>query len=598
MKIKTIRGLLAPLLFFSMVFGTQAAAHPGQPDKIPGFKWHVVELEAPGSEGLEALAAQGFEIMEITPGGDARVLASDSELRRIGELGFKARILIEDYGRRLAGRRSEEPVLAASDDMLPPGSMGGYFSPEEIIAFVDSLIAIDTHGIITERVEIGRSSWDEPIWMFKVSDNPELDENEPEVFYNSLIHAREPMSVMALLYYLRYIIGNYGRVDSVTELVDSREMYFIPLVNPDGYKINWDIYQGSGGMSFGFWRKNARDNNGNGELDSFDGVDLNRNFSFKWGYDNQGSSGYTSSDSYRGPEPFSEPETVVIREFLKSRSMATAVNYHTYGNVLINPFNYLNLQTPDSALYNRLGPLLTAESGYKFGNVSQTLGSYYRANGEFTDWEYTDTTEREKIIAWTCEVGPRSYGFWPPADKVTPMAAELLPFNYTLAAVSGFWPRLDTLAVVYHGEDSSRVSLAPGVSNPGISANSEELSLKLESLSQGLEASVPAVSMPDLEPGCGASFPADSLRVFFRENSFNGSAKLALYEGDRRVRTFRVSVSRPVPSSYDVDRDGRIDIFDLLALLKALGSGVPEGCDVNSDGRVDIFDLIDLLRVL
>ena len=145
-------------------------------------------------------------------------------------------------GKYLLERNGYQPSLASGALEIAQGSMAGYFSPEEMAAFVDSLIERDVYGIVSERIEIGRSSWGNPIWMVKVSDNVNDDEEEPEIFYNSLIHSREGMSAVVLLRYLQYLVENYGSLDSVTAVVDSREMYFIPLINPDGYEINWRTY--------------------------------------------------------------------------------------------------------------------------------------------------------------------------------------------------------------------------------------------------------------------------------------------------------------------------------------------------------------------
>src|SRR5690606_2209606 len=114
-----------------------------------------------------------------------------------------------------------------------------------------------------------------------ISDQPDVDQDEPEVLYDALHHAREPASLSQLIFYMWYLLENYGTNDEVTYLVDSTEMYFVPCVNPDGYVYNWNNHPTGGGM----WRKNRRVN-GNGTF----GVDLNRNYGHEWGYNNTGSS--------------------------------------------------------------------------------------------------------------------------------------------------------------------------------------------------------------------------------------------------------------------------------------------------------------------
>ena len=119
---------------------------------------------------------------------------------------------------------------------------------------------------------LGQSIEGRDIWAFKVSDNPNDNENEPEVLYTSLIHAREPLSMMNLFYFVQKLVEGYNVDEELTYLVNNREMWFIPVVNPDGYVFNELIEPFGGGMH----RKNRKDTNcGNGTMR---GVDLNRNF--------------------------------------------------------------------------------------------------------------------------------------------------------------------------------------------------------------------------------------------------------------------------------------------------------------------------------
>src|SRR5439155_3958992 len=115
------------------------------------------------------------------------------------------------------------------------------------------------------------------------------------------------------------LLTRYGSDPFATSLLDHRQIYVVPLVNPDGYKVNEDAYAASGGLSFGFWRKNTRDNDGNGMFDAdSDGVDINRNYGYQWGLNDEGSSPDVTADNYRGPGPFSEPETQVERAIVNA----------------------------------------------------------------------------------------------------------------------------------------------------------------------------------------------------------------------------------------------------------------------------------------
>ncbi len=136
-----------------------------------------------------------------------------------------------------------------------------------------------------------------------------------------LIHAREGAGLMSVIYFMYYLLENYGSDPEVNYLVDSREMYFVPIINADGYVYNQLTNPGGGGM----WRKNRKDV-GNGCY----GVDNNRNFGYMWGYDNIGSSPDPCAIDYRGTAAFSELENQAIRDFCNNHNFLIANNYHAY----------------------------------------------------------------------------------------------------------------------------------------------------------------------------------------------------------------------------------------------------------------------------
>jgi len=591
---KSPEGLLAALFFFVAPCLINAAV----PEQIPRIVWHLLKVAPDDSRTRSVLAGSGLEITGTTPDGALEVPATPRQREWLESRGVKTTILIDNYGLFLAERNAEAALLAAADEFAT-GSMGGFFSPQEVLAFVDSLIDSDSYGIISDTFHIGYSWWEQPLWMVRVSGNRSGDQNLPKVFYNSLIHSREAISMMSLLYFLRFIVQNYGAVDSVTSLVDSRELYFLPVFNPDGYEINWRTYRDNG--TYGFWRKNARDNNGNGIFDiNLDGVDINRNFDFMWGYDNWGSVSDKTKDNYRGPNAFSEPEAVAVRDFIQNHTFVTALNMHCYGPYLINPFNYADLQTPDSLTYNRLGAMLTRSNGYGYGNAFEVL--HYPANGELTDWEYADTT-KNKIIAWALEIGTVNDGFWPPANQITRLARENLALLFTQARISGFWPQIDSLEQVADSGSSTRVTLHLRFSNAGLWPNRQPATLRLVEPGAGIHPIDSVAGIQTLEPADPPVYTADSLKVVFDQWAFNSSAKLAFFDGERRISTVTVELRRPGEPDFDLNRDGRTNVFDLLCLLRALSSGMHGGegesnRDLTGDGKVDIFDLLALIKKL
>ena len=294
------------------------------------------------------LAALGISVEEGASIKDqwVTIVLSADELSRVNKAGFQTEMVREDYSQYIEDRNRllkdqvaeinrdiRDSKMSPGDYQVPAGfslgSMGGFYNTSEIYAKMDSLHNNYPDLVSSRTQATGNVSIEgRPLYYIKISDNPNVNEDEPRVFYNSLIHAREPMAMQQFFFFMNYLLENYNTNEEIKYLVDHVEMYFLPLVNPDGYHQNEATFPIGGGM----WRKNKRDN-----LDGTYGVDLNRNFGYMWGYDNVGSSPFPSDDTYRGTGPFSEPETQVIRDFCDDKDFSLAMNYHTYGNLFFYP---------------------------------------------------------------------------------------------------------------------------------------------------------------------------------------------------------------------------------------------------------------------
>src|SRR3990172_5330227 len=342
------------------------------------------------------------------------------------------------------------------------GSMGGFYTFDEVNAELDSMKLLFPDLVSTKFI-VGFSIENRPIYMVKISNNPEINENEHEILYTALHHAREPEGMMQMIFYMYLLLENYGTDPEVTYLVDNREMYFIPVVNPDGYEYNRQTNPNGGGM----WRKNRR-NNGGGIY----GVDLNRNYGpyEYWNAPNGGSSTDPSSEVYRGTAPFSEPETSTIRDFLASRNLKNALNYHTYSNLLIYPYGALEHETPDSLTFREFARDMTVYNGYVYGSDQQTVG--YSTRGDSDDYFYDgDTvTNGGKIFAMTPEVGSFSDGFWPPQSRIIPLAEENVFPNMYYAWVSGAYVGLENANYnQQYFNPGDVVEMSPTFKNKGLS---------------------------------------------------------------------------------------------------------------------------------
>lgn len=292
----------------------------------------------------------------------------------------------------------------------PRGSMNGYLTYDELLATLDKMKALYPH-LISDKWPIGdyKTAGGRSIYSLRISDNPEKLEAEPEVLYTSLTHAREPLSMHQMVFFMWYVLENYDTNEEIKNLVDNTQLHFVPCVNPDGYIYNQNTYPNGGGL----WRKNRwRDRFGR----AF-GVDLNRNFGYEWGLEN-GSSDDPNRGNYRGTAPFSEPETRALRDLCKDHQFQIALNYHSTGNVIIFPWGYNRMPTADATTFDVFGSIMTKENEYEVGSSTDIIA--YPASGISDDWMYA-TTEKNKIFAMTPELGTQH---WVPYEEMMAINKE------------------------------------------------------------------------------------------------------------------------------------------------------------------------------
>ncbi|WP_030766674.1 M14 family metallopeptidase [Streptomyces sp. NRRL F-2664] len=230
---------------------------------------------------------------------------------------------------------------------------------------------------LTKAVSIGRTVQGKDILALKVSKNAKgtRDGAKPAVLYMSNQHAREWITPEMTRRLMHHTLDNYGKDQRITKLVDSSELWFLLSANPDGY----DYTHAADGRRL--WRKNMRDNNGDGKIATGDGVDLNRNFAYKWGYDNEGSSPQQASETYRGPRASSEPETVALDAFQKRIGFEYAVNYHSAAELILYGVGWqVATPTPDDVAYRALAG--TPENPAVPGYYPQVSSELYTTNGE------------------------------------------------------------------------------------------------------------------------------------------------------------------------------------------------------------------------
>lgn len=410
--------------------------------------YHRVRVRLEGHT-LQELSALGLETDhgEFVPQRHFTNDFSTAELTRLEEAGFIYEVLIRDvqdfysdpvrrqaYQENARGGGPSCPEVSTGTVTEYPipgnfrlGDMAGFYRYQEMLDILDSMRLLYPHLITSRRIVSPSivSHQGRPIYWLRISDNPDTDETtEPEVLYTALHHAREPNSLTQMVFYMWYLLENYETDPEVRYLVDHTELYFMPCINPDGYIFNETIEPDGGGM----WRKNLRDN-----ADGSTGVDLNRNYGYQWGFDDEGSSPNPNSSVYRGPGAFSEPETQAVRAFCQAHEFVVALNYHTYGDLLIYPWGYSDSPTPDALSFNALGKVMTLENDYVKGTGTATVG--YVVNGDSDDWMYGETGEKPKIFSMTPEVGSDGFdgGFWPIREAIIPNCRASLWMNLMAA---------------------------------------------------------------------------------------------------------------------------------------------------------------------
>jgi hypothetical protein len=264
-----------------------------------------------------------------------------------------------------------------------PAGRTGYHSYTEVAADVAAVAA--AHPDIVRRFSIGKSYQGRDIWAVKISDNVGVDESEPEVMFDGTHHSDEHMATEMTLHIMHWLVDGYGVDPRITTIVNTREIWIIFVVNPDG--AEYDI---SGGH-FHYWRKNRQPTPGTPYI----GTDLNRNYSYHWG-----GGGRTSTNplaiTYRGVAAFSTPEDRAMRDFMASRvvdgrqQIRAAITFHESGRLVMWPYGYTladvpyDMTTQDHAALAIIGKHMAATNHYR----PEQASDLYISSGTSRDYQY------------------------------------------------------------------------------------------------------------------------------------------------------------------------------------------------------------------
>lgn len=363
-------------------------------------------------DDANSVAATGA-VIDYIEHGRLYITATPSEVARIRALGFAVEVDASAQARQAQAATAADIGINAF-----PAADAGYHDYAEMTAELNQIVA--DHPSIASLTVIGTSYQGRQIVALKISDNVGTDESEPEVLYNAHQHAREHLTVEMALYLANMYTNDYGVDSRVTNVVNTREIWIIPDVNPDGGE--YDIATGS----YRSWRKNRQPNTGSTAV----GTDLNRNWGYNWGCCG-GSSGSTSSETYRGTAAFSAPETRAMRDFVLSRRVGgvqqikTNIDFHTYSQLVLWPFGYTTANTAtglnadQEATFRTLGTQMASTNGY----TPEQASDLYITDGDSLDWMWG----AQSIFAYTFEMYPSSAsggGFYPPDEVIATQTAR------------------------------------------------------------------------------------------------------------------------------------------------------------------------------
>ena len=339
---------------------------------------------------VESLAAAGLDHEDVATGGlrdgtvPVEIVMSERLGAKLSAQGFDLQV------KRINGKKAS--VVAAEQAQA---GFEVYRSYSEAGGIRDELRATAAaHPRLAKLVSIGKSVQGQDILAVKITNNARgvRDGSRPAVLYGAAQHAREWITPEMVRRLMHHVLDSYGSDPQITALVNTTEMWFLPVANPDGY--DYTFTEGNR-----LWRKNLADNDADGVITGSDGVDPNRNFATKWGWDNEGSSPDVSSATYRGPSAGSEPETKALDALFARIRFEHFINYHSAAELLLYGIGWqVSTPSPDDVIYEAMVGTdgNSAVPGYD-PDISAEL---YTTNGD-TD---THATVAHKTLGFTPEM--------------------------------------------------------------------------------------------------------------------------------------------------------------------------------------------------
>ena len=351
-------------------------------------KAHTALAEA-SREDFLALRRAGIRV-EINDAATARMRRAEAGVRQAAERRAQAR----------AGGVRAQSLVVGSQDSIP--GYACYRTVEETYATMDSLVA--NHPTLAKVVDIG-PTWSGAYRMRALElTNAATDAalpNKPTMVAFASIHAREYTPAELLTRFGEWLANGYGNDAQATWLLDNFKFDLVLQANPDGRK------KAESGLS---WRKNTDTSNGTCSANAY-GIDLNRNFNFRWNSVSGGSSADPCASTYHGPNAMSEAETRNLLRYVAGSRDSSGVyrggvlpdrrnddtvsaapsdyrglflDLHSYNQLVLWPWAFSRNGSPNAGPLRTFGRRLAYFNGYK---PEQWIGMY-AADGTDTDAVY------------------------------------------------------------------------------------------------------------------------------------------------------------------------------------------------------------------
>jgi len=317
-----------------------------------------------------------------------------------------------------------------------------------------SIMFLDTIGVTT------RDSL--PIPALKISDHPRQDEDEPALLFVANHHAEEVLGVEICMYMINDLISNYGIDSAKTHWIDNREIWILPDFNAEGHEI---VLSGIDTV----WRKNKRDNNLNGIFDlDYDGVDLNRNYDFHW---DKGGTTNPASEYYRGPAPFSENESRIIRDLAHAQNFVFSICYHSartgQGEVVYYPWSHPSGYPPDIVFIRNVADSTAKRIVNDAGNGHYWALIGVGIDGKARNWLYgvCGTITFEIEVSTSCQ---------PPGAMVDGICIRNLAGAYYLLSRAGLTAITGTITDSLTGQPLNAEVIIEGYYDPELPARTSD----------------------------------------------------------------------------------------------------------------------------